>query len=58
VIARFPQWREAFGEISWERYLERIIKLKETGDSSKEAARFLLSKRETAVSAEVVKFGS
>jgi hypothetical protein len=37
------RWQEAFGEMSWERYLERIIELKETGDQAKEVARHLLN---------------
>jgi hypothetical protein len=43
VRERFPDWQRAMGDISWERYLERIIRLKETGDSSREVARHLLS---------------
>ena len=39
----FPDWQKALGDISWERYLERIIGLKETGDSSRDIARHLLS---------------
>ena len=39
----FKEWQKAFGNISWERYLERILGLKETGDSAKEIARHLLA---------------
>lgn len=42
VKAKFSQWQEAYDDISWERYLERIFDLNETGDSSKEIARHLL----------------
>ena len=44
VKKRFPDWQKALGDISWERYLERIIGLKETGDSSRDIARHLLSR--------------
>lgn len=43
IREKFMRWQEAFGEMSWERYLERIIELKETGDQAKEVARHLLN---------------
>jgi len=43
VKESYPAWEKAFGNMTWERYLERIIGLKETGDSAREAARQLLS---------------
>lgn len=43
VKVSYVDWQRAIGEISWERYLERIIELKETGESAKEIARLLLS---------------
>ncbi len=42
VKQRYLEWKDAFGNISWERYLERIIGLKETGDSAREIAKLLL----------------
>jgi len=38
IKSRFSEWNTAFGNISWERYLETIIGLKETGDWAKEVA--------------------
>jgi len=43
LIESFQKWQKAFGNISWERYLERILGLRETGDSAKEIARHLLA---------------
>jgi len=39
IEARYPDWRHAFENMSWERYLETIIQLNETGDFAKEVAR-------------------
>jgi hypothetical protein len=44
LINGFERWKTAIGNISWERYLETILKLKETGESSKEVAKSLLDK--------------
>ena len=44
VKEHFSKWQEAYEDISWERYLERILDLKETGDSSKDIARHLLNR--------------
>lgn len=42
---RFKEWARAFDEgISMEEYLERIIRLPETGEKAKEIARYLLKK--------------
>ena len=38
----YPKWRSAFGEMSWERYLESITKLEESGIWAKEVASFEL----------------
>jgi hypothetical protein len=38
----FSEWNIAFGNISWERYLETIIGLKETGVWAAEVARIEL----------------
>ncbi len=38
IKSRFSEWNIAFGNISWERYLETIIGLKETGDWAKQVA--------------------
>jgi hypothetical protein len=40
----FERWKIAIGGISWERYLETILNLKETGEFSKEVAKSLLDK--------------
>ena len=45
VKESFKEWQKAYGNISWERYLERILELVETGDSSKEIARHLLGRK-------------
>ncbi len=39
IEASYPDWRSAFENMSWERYLETIIRLNETGDFAKEVAR-------------------
>jgi hypothetical protein len=39
IEARYADWRSAFENMSWERYLETIIRLNETGDFAKEVAR-------------------
>jgi hypothetical protein len=39
IRLRFDGWRKAFQNISWERYLERISGLEETGDWAKQVAR-------------------
>ena len=38
IKSGFSEWNIAFGNISWERYLETIIGLKETGDWAKQVA--------------------
>ena len=38
----FELWQKAFAYMSWERYLESISGLKETGEASKELAKHLL----------------
>ncbi len=42
VTDSYHDWERAYPQISWERYLERIIELKETGEASREVARHLL----------------
>jgi len=45
VKERFEEWASALdGDISIEEYLERIIRLQETGERAKEVARHLLKK--------------
>jgi len=45
VKERFEEWARAFdGGISIEEYLERIIRLPETGEKAREVARHLLKK--------------
>lgn len=39
----FEEWRKAFVSLSWERYLESILKLKETGDAARQIAKHLLN---------------
>lgn len=38
----FGLWEKAIANLSWERYLESISELKETGEASKELANHLL----------------
>jgi hypothetical protein len=40
----FTLWKSALDGIVWERYLETIVELKETGDCSKDIARHLLGR--------------
>jgi hypothetical protein len=42
IKSRFQDWNTAFGMMSWERYLETIIGLKETGAWAAEVAKFEL----------------
>ena len=35
---KYPEWKSAFENISWERYLETIKELKEIGDLAKAVA--------------------
>jgi len=42
---KYPSWIAAYGGISWERYLETIMTLEETGDWVKQIAKMELSKR-------------
>ncbi len=35
---KYPDWKYAFANMSWERYLETIIGLKEIGDLAKAVA--------------------
>ena len=39
----FKAWVEAFEILTWERYLERILELEETGEWAKDVARQLLT---------------
>ena len=39
----YEKWQNAFGNMTWERYLERILELKETGEWAKQVARHQLS---------------
>ncbi len=38
IERKYPEWKSAYEDISWERYLERILTLKETGDFAKAVA--------------------
>jgi len=38
ILSKFPNWKIAYEEISWERYLETINRLYETGDLAKAVA--------------------
>jgi hypothetical protein len=38
IRIKFQDWKSAYGQITWERYLETITRLKETGDWTKEVA--------------------
>jgi len=42
IKSKFLDWNIAFGNAGWERYLERIIGLKETGVWAREVARLEL----------------
>lgn len=35
----FEKWQMAFPNLTWERYLERILELEETGDWTKEVVK-------------------
>ena len=45
----FKKWKEAYANMSWERYLERILELEETGDWARQVAKHQL--KATTVSA-------
>ncbi|MCL4518758.1 MAG: hypothetical protein M1587_06125 [Thaumarchaeota archaeon] len=38
----FKKWNEAYANMSWERYLERILELEETGDWARQVAKHQL----------------
>lgn len=38
IKKKYAKWQEAYDSISWERYLETIRKVKETGELAKEVA--------------------
>lgn len=40
----FRNWESAYGEISWERYLEAVAEVDETGEWAKQVAKNELSK--------------
>jgi hypothetical protein len=40
---KYPDWKAAYGGMSWERYLETIMALEETGDWVKQVAKKELS---------------
>ena len=42
IRAMYLRWNEAYGVLSWERYLETILSLKETGVWAAEVARLEL----------------
>ena len=41
---KYPDWSLAFGEVTWEMYLESVIALEETGDWVRQVAKNELSK--------------
>ena len=43
VSNAYEKWQKAFENLTWERYLERILELKETGEWAKQVARHQLS---------------
>ncbi len=43
IVEGFKDWVVAYGNISWERYLETILGLRETGDWAKQVAVDLAS---------------
>lgn len=44
VEAGYEGWRRAYGALSWEGYLEMVVKNPETGAWASEAARLLLQR--------------
>ena len=40
----YESWREAYGELAWEAYLDRIIENGETGEWVIEVARMILAR--------------
>jgi hypothetical protein len=42
IKMKYQDWKYAFENISWERYLETILGLKETGEYAKAVARYEL----------------
>jgi len=49
IERKFPEWKSAYEDISWERYLERILVLKETGDLAKAVAAEELRRHKASV---------
>jgi hypothetical protein len=48
IERKYLEWKLAYEDISWERYLERILTLKETGDLAKAVAAEELRRYQTA----------
>jgi len=49
IERKYPEWNSAYEDISWERYLERILALKETGDLAKAVATEELRRHRASV---------
>lgn len=44
LVSNFKRWQEAYGDLSWKEYCERLLKLQETGVWVKEIATHMLNK--------------
>jgi hypothetical protein len=38
IQKKYPDWQKAYENLSWERYLDTICKVKETGELAREVA--------------------
>jgi hypothetical protein len=46
VAGAYKSWSEAYGELTWREYLNRVIKNPETGQWAVEVAKLMLDKEE------------
>ncbi|MGI0081082.1 MAG: hypothetical protein ACRECH_15845 [Nitrososphaerales archaeon] len=42
----YADWERAYGSISWERYLESVSQLSDSGDWVREVAKYELNRRQ------------
>jgi hypothetical protein len=42
VVGAYRSWREAYGSVGWNEYLERLAENPETGQWAKDVARLML----------------
>ena len=46
IEADFEKWQQAYGELNWQTYLQRLSERPETGNWTKECCYFLKKRKE------------